>query len=174
MRIRIGKNLRTALVFGALAVTLIATVVSGRERPSGEVVEAPSVRAASQRQALAAPPQAEELDLERLHRAEGEEAKPVELFGADVPGVAARAAQGKNGEPPPRPAEPPLPFTYLGKVIDEGKLSVFLTTGATHYSVQQGQTVARDYRVERITEAAITFTYLPTGSHKVLAIPPRN
>ncbi len=156
---------RHRILVAALAVTLVASVVSGREKPAADIAApaTPAAKIAS----LEREPATVDLDLSALQRPKKDEAKPVDLFAPEAaPGIAARP-----GEPAKAPAEPPLPFTYLGKVIDDGKLSVFLTTGTTHYSVQQGQTVAKEYRVDRITEAAITFTYLPTGSHKTLAIP---
>jgi len=160
-------NARTGLALAALAVTLVASVVSGREKPTADIA-APAARAAKLA-ALGVAPSAADLDLRALQRPRKEEVQAVDLFAADAP--AAEARPGAKGYAPAVPAEPPLPFKYLGKVIDDGKLSVFLTSGSTHYSVQQGETVAKEYRVERITEAAITFTYLPTGRRKVLAIP---
>ncbi len=163
-------NARTGFALAALAVTLVASVVSGREKPAADTV-APAARS-EKLAALGASVSAGDLDLRALQRAKKDAGSAVDLFAADA--APAEAPQAGKGHAAAAPAEAPLPFKYLGKVIDEGKLSVFLTTGSTHYSVQQGQTVAKEYRVERITEAAITFTYLPTGSRKVLAIPSIN
>ena len=46
--------------------------------------------------------------------------------------------------------------------------------GADHYHVAPGQVIDRTYRVERVTETAVTFTYLPLGTRQVLAVPALN
>jgi hypothetical protein len=183
-----GAKLRTGLALGALAVALVASV-SGREQPGADLAAPARVeaQAASPKtgatEAQTAAPSAEEIDLAKLRRPKND--VPIaELFGpADPParqpagpvGRAARAsaamAAHSAAEPP---AEPPLPFQYLGKVIDEGRISVFLASGAAHYSVRQGQAVNDEYRVDAITEAAVAFTHLSTGRRQVLAIPPMN
>lgn len=174
MKLPLKKNLRTTLALGALAVALIATVVSGREKPGTDLVAAPAERAAAQLSAQRSAQEAGDIDLDKLQRPKKEVSPAVELFGAPDPQHAGANAHGKSQPRAVPPPEPPLPFQYLGKVIDEGKLSVFLMSGSAHYSVQQGETVIKQYRVDRITDAAVTFTYLPTGTQKVLAVPPVN
>jgi len=164
------KNPRLRLALAALAVALIATVVSGREKPGTQLVAPAAERAAAQISAQNAAPAVDDIDLEKLRRPkkDGAAAAAADLFGADDSQPPVNAASGHKKAVP---AEPPLPFKYLGKVIDDGKLSVFLENGGAHYSVQQGQTVDNQYRIDKVTEAAVTFTYLPTGTRKVLAIP---
>lgn len=183
VRERFGISARTGLVLGALGVTLVATVVSGREDPAPEQVT-PRVQAAPatdvHRAAQEASPTSaqalralEDLDLARLERARRD--KPVaDLFLADpvnavAPGLPASGIPHESVKAP----EPPLPFTYLGRVVDEGRLSVFLARGADSFSVREGETVER-YRVDKITDTDIRFTYLPTRAHKVLAVPALN
>ena len=172
MKLPLKKNLRTTLALGALAVTLIATVVSGREKPGTDFVAAPAERAAAQLGAQGSVQETADIDLDKLQRPKKELSPAVELFTAVDP----QPAAGVHGQSQARaePREPPLPFKYLGKVIDDGKRSVFLMAGDAYYSVQQGETVIKQYRVDRITDAAVTFTYLPTGTHQVLAVPPMN
>lgn len=166
------KRLRGGLLFGALGIAAVATVVSGREDPASEVQTQASasqpriVPSTASRTEIAAV----DLDLTRLQRAP--RAEPIaELFPAlDAPSNAPHGPKKKN-EKPAAPPEPPLPFKYLGKVIDEGKLSVFLTNGTVHYIVQPGQTVDSQYRVDQVSDSSVTFTYLPTGSRQVLVIP---
>ena len=174
MKAVMKKRLRTGLMLGALGITAVATVVSGREDPASELQAQPT---ASQPRIAAASAQGTDiasvdLDLTRLKRDPG--AAPIpELFAAvDEPTGAARSAPKTKtlGRPAP-PPEPPLPFKYLGKLIDEGKLAVFLTNGTVHYIAQPGQTIASQYRVDQISDASVAFTYLPSGSHKTLVIP---
>lgn len=172
MKLPLKKNLRTTLALGALAVTLIATVVSGREKPGTDLVAAPAERAAAQLGAQGSVQEAADIDLDKLQRPKKEISPAVELFTAADPQPAAASEHGKSQAR--AVPEPPLPFQYLGKVIDDGKLSVFLMAANAYYSVQQGETVIKQYRVDRITDAAVTFTYLPTGTQKVLPVPPVN
>jgi hypothetical protein len=168
------KNMRAALAVSALGVTLLATVVSGREKPAADLVVEPSVRTASQLASQGAPSvSADDLDLDRLRR--GQHAAPIaDLFGADAPQQhAALSSNAGAGAPDAVRAEPALPFQYLGRVIDEGGLSVFLTRDNEPYSVREGQTIEQ-YRVDKVGDAAIDFTHLPSGARKVLAIPPLN
>jgi len=173
MKLPLKKNLRTTLALGTVAVTLIATVVSGREKPGTDLVAAPAERAAAQLGAQGSVQEAADIDLDKLQRPKKEISPAVELFTAADPQPAAAGEHGKS-QARAVPPEPPLPFKYLGKVIDDGKLSVFLMAANAYYSVQQGETVIKQYRVDRITDAAVTFTYLPTGTQKVLPVPPVN
>jgi hypothetical protein len=72
---------------------------------------------------------------------------------------------------PPAPAAPPLPFSYLGKMIDGDKTHVFVGRGADHYSVEPGLTIDDTYKVEKITDTTVTFLFLPTRTRQVLAVP---
>lgn len=182
------RHARATLGVSALAITLLATVVSGREKASTEDAVEPSVRAAAQAataatgnergsdRATAAGLNPDLLDLDRLKRSRGEESK-TDLFGAD-PVVAPQTGSGTLGpsgihHQPVGPADQPLPFAYLGRMIDDGKVSVFLAQGEDSYSVQQGE-VVQQYRVDKITEKDIRFTHVPTRTHKVLVVPPLN
>lgn len=58
-------------------------------------------------------------------------------------------------------AAPPLPFRYIGRLLENGKLQVLLMRGGAVYSIAPGDEIDGEYRVERITESTISFTYLP-------------
>jgi hypothetical protein len=63
--------------------------------------------------------------------------------------------------PPPPPMAPPMPFTYLGKALDDGGWEVFLARAEQIYIVR-GQTVMDGvYRVETIAPPTLSLTYLP-------------
>jgi len=70
-----------------------------------------------------------------------------------------------------RPRWRTLPFTYLGKVVDGGKTSIFVARGDENYSLEPGQTIGGTYRVDRITDSDVTFTYLPMKTRQTLRIP---
>jgi hypothetical protein len=66
--------------------------------------------------------------------------------------------------PPPKPAPPsapPLPFTYVGKLLDGDKTLVFLSQQQRNLVVRQGDTIDNLYRVEQVTPDRVEFVYLP-------------
>ena len=65
------------------------------------------------------------------------------------------------------PKAPPLPFHYLGKVLEEGAVVAFVSQGALNHLLRSGDLVA-DYRVEQITPAEMTFVYLPLNEKQRL------
>jgi hypothetical protein len=147
-----------------VALALVASVVAGREKPTQEVigeVSRPSPERSARVEGEA------ELNLDKLRRA-------LPRPGADDP-----FAPRSFAPPPPKmamaapakPTAPPLPFAYLGKVIDGGKTSVFVGRGSENYSLEPGQTIGGAYRVEKITDTDVTFTYLPMKTRQTLHIP---
>jgi hypothetical protein len=71
--------------------------------------------------------------------------------------------------PPPPPQAPPLPFTYLGKMIDGETTTVFLASQDRNFVVRRGDTLDGSYRVEAIEEGGMALTYLPLGARQTLA-----
>ncbi len=63
--------------------------------------------------------------------------------------------------PPPALAAPPLPFTYLGKSLQEGRWEVYLARGSMTYIVRNKMVVDGAYRVDAITPPVLSLTYLP-------------
>jgi len=70
--------------------------------------------------------------------------------------------------PPPPPQAPPLPFTYLGKMVDGEETTVFLAASDRNYVARPGDTLDGRYRVEKIEEDGLALTYLPLGTKQVL------
>ena len=141
------------------AVALLASVVAGREKPSAPDVVEPAARIDTRIV----------LDLSRLeNRAEGEAAKSDPFAQKSFAPPEQPAAQ--RAAPPPKPTAPPLPFAYLGKVIEDGKLSVFLARGGENLSVGPGDTIDGEYRVDAVTDSEIRFTYLPLKTKQSLPL----
>jgi hypothetical protein len=138
---------------------LVASVVVGMEKPS-QVAPA----AAARPDARVRLP---EIDLSRLERPADEGAK-VDVFASPrfTEEEKASNAQGKPG----KPAAPPLPFAYIGKMLEDGRLAVFLSRGDESYSVRPGDTIGGEYRVDAVTDKEITFTYLPLKSKQRLPL----
>ena len=152
---------RAALAVVALA--LIASVVAGREKPSEPVVTA----SVSREHKTSTEKEEQELNLDKLRR-HLPQTGPADPF---APRSFAPAPPKAASAPPPKPTAPPLPFTYLGKVIDEGKTVIFVARADENYALEAGQTVAGTYHVDKITDAAVTFTYLPMKTRQTLTIP---
>jgi len=74
--------------------------------------------------------------------------------------------------PPPPPASPPLPFKYLGRWVDDGRLTVFLVQGDKPIPVEPGQVLPGNWRVDEITVRSVVFTYLPLDMQSTLGITP--
>lgn len=158
-----------------LALGLIASVVAGRERPPTPATE-PAARIDTRLQSSS---RAEEMDLDLSKLARGAEepraegAPAVDPFARRSFSPAQAAPQVVNA-PAAAPTAPPLPFVYLGKAIEDGRLEVFLGRGERSYSVHARQKLDDDYRIDKVTETSITFTYLPLKTRQTLDIPAVN
>lgn len=71
---------------------------------------------------------------------------------------------------PPPPAAPPLPFTYLGKLGEDGKFTVFLSVRGRSFAVKTGDTVAQVYRVDEIRPPIMALTYIPMNIKQTMQI----
>ena len=144
--------------FAAVSVVgALASVVAGREAPSPNVVE-PVKRIDTRLQANA------DIDLAKLQQ-RADEGAQVDAFAPRnfSPVIPPQAAA------PAKREAPPLPFKYLGKMVEDGKLSVFLSNGDESVAVHAGQRIG-DYRVDKITEAEVRFTYLPLKTKQSLPL----
>ena len=63
--------------------------------------------------------------------------------------------------PPPPPQAPPLPFAYMGKMVDGTTTIVFLANEDRNFIARVGETLDGTYRVERIADNELVVTYLP-------------
>ena len=149
------------------ALALVASVVVGRERPAGPIVE--PVKQADTRIRVS-----EDLDLTNMFRNQNDDSQPA----VDPFARRSFAPQQDHAAAPEKPASaptaPPLPFRYVGKAIEDGKLAVFLQRGEDSYSVSKGQKLDNEYRVDRVSETKVVFTYLPLKTKQVLDIPAVN
>lgn len=78
--------------------------------------------------------------------------------------------------PPPAPVEvmaptaPPLPFTYMGKMEEDGQEYIFLASPSQNYVVHTGDVLNDQYRIDGIENGQVVFTYLPLAVNQTLAI----
>lgn len=147
----LGRNF--LLTVSALA--LVASVVTGRERPTLELVEP---RAASG---------AAGLDLSLLARAEVPAASADPFAPRSFEQAVPQKEVHRKAE---KPVAPPLPFQYVGRMIDGDKIAVFLARGEESLSVSAGDTIAGEYRVDKVTESEVLFTYLPLKTKQSLPL----
>jgi len=76
--------------------------------------------------------------------------------------------------PPPKPVAPPLPFQFLGKVIEDGEIRVFLHHQGKHIVAKLGDVINGIYSVEEIGGGRMTFLYQPLKEKQILSIGPDN
>jgi hypothetical protein len=72
--------------------------------------------------------------------------------------------------PPPKPVAPPLPFTVLGKKLEDGTWEVFLGEQDNTYIVRASDMIGNTYRVESIAPPTAVVTYLPLNERQTLQI----
>ena len=101
-------------------------------------------------------------------------AGPMAARALPPPAPAAKPAPCPSPAPRSRtPGAPPLPFTYLGKMLDGGELQVFLGSGDDSHIARPGQKIGA-YRIEQVSAGSVTFTHLPSRTRQVLDIPALN
>lgn len=166
---------RWALLLLVLGVTVVAAIreqsdsgAQARVAPAREPVAA---AAPGKRKADVVPlPELDLAALEKRFKREGEPDAVADAFAPKSWRAPARPAAVAPSGPPPPPQAPPLPFTYLGRLHEEGKTVVFLAAQGSNHPVRVGDTVVNTYRVEQITERAVTLTYLPLNLEQTLHI----
>jgi hypothetical protein len=145
--------------FAAISVVgALASVVAGHEKPSS-IVEPAAPRVDTRLQANA------DIDLAKLEERVDQGAR-IDAFAPRnfSPVMPPQAAGG-----PAKREAPALPFRYLGKMVEDVKLSVFLANGDETVTVHAGERIG-DYRIDKITEAEVCFTYLPLKTKQSLPL----
>jgi len=162
----------------ALALTLIAVKWAGGEDSAKSA--APAARPAERADrpvaagTAAAPAAAPEVQLNRLG-ARARSQAGGDLFRAlSWQALAQDEVRRSAGPslPPPPPQAPPLPYSYLGKLIEAGKTTVFLTKEDRNYIVRAGDTLDGTYGVETVDEQQAVLNYLPLGIRQTLSYAP--
>jgi len=72
--------------------------------------------------------------------------------------------------PPPRPVAPPIPYTYFGMSIQDGRTVVFVTRQDRTFVLAQGEVIENRYRVEEIRPTEVVLTYIPLNERQVMMI----
>lgn len=161
------RTWRRYALFGALAVVLVLSAVSGKGwNNEGEASAAPPPPRPPQ--VSRAPVQAlPAIELERLGR------RDASLEGDKMAGNAFGAMTWHVPPPPPKPmaqpapppapTAPPMPFAFLGRYEDGGTRTILLVKGERIYMVSEGDVIEQTYRVEKLAGSELELTYLPLG-----------
>ena len=72
--------------------------------------------------------------------------------------------------PPPPPTAPPLPYTVIGKSLEDGKWEVYLASGQNTHIAHEGAVLEGAWRIDRIAPPLMTLTYLPLNQVQQLNI----
>ena len=72
--------------------------------------------------------------------------------------------------PPPPPTAPPLPFTYIGKKLEDGRWEIYLAQGNEILIVHDKEQILNMYQIESIKPPNMVLTYLPLKQSQTLSI----
>ena len=150
---------------GALLATLLATQwVSGEDGGADPASTVPEQKVPKRemKEMRAAEDDTAQLELERLERRK---------FSVQAGDLFSRQSWIPPAPPvkPQPPSPPPLMFKYLGKVTEGDETRVFLALAERNYVVKAGEKIDNQYRVDEVTDHAITFTYIPLNAKQMLS-----
>jgi len=90
------------------------------------------------------------------------ESKTIDLFGTaefeNTPEIV-KKTEIKRREVKPR--VPPLPFKYIGKLVEGGIVKVFLLEGGSLHTLSKGDKIDERYQLKQVNEQELTWLYLP-------------
>jgi hypothetical protein len=141
------------IAFGVVTLALLAGVVVGREKPAEILFQEKK-------------PAVADFDVSALERKEAA-APSSDPFASRSFGA---PRQERVAAVQPRPEAPALPFRYMGKVVEDGKTEILLLRGDEHFAVSAGQKFDPEYRLDKVTSTALTFTYLPMKTKQTLEL----
>lgn len=176
-----AEKRRWVVLGGALSLTLGATLWLAVNERSQDMAEAVMSEPAQPRKLLPESETSSPRGADMLRPLI--ESEPVDVFvgKANTP-VVASGERSKTMTPPvaamPQPAAmepvvptaPPLPFTYTGKLIEDGAYTVFLAKQDKNIVVKPGDVLDQVWRVEDIKPPLMTFIYLPMNTKLTLQI----
>ena len=118
---------------------------------------------------------AQRLELEQLQVLRAQP-PALELFGAKSWYVAPPPSPSPPPPPPSPPAAPaepgapPLPFAFMGKMVEEDRLTVFLVKEDRVFMASEGDVIDGTYKLEKIEAEQLTLRYLPLETVQTLAV----
>jgi hypothetical protein len=67
---------------------------------------------------------------------------------------------------------PALPYRFVGRATLRGTTQVFISSGERVLTVDKGDTLDGQYRVESVSGSEIAFLHLPSGTRQVMQLSP--
>ena len=177
------EKLRKVILFSVLGIVVLVVIIGELETPTESPPEAapPARTAVAESQPADTGGQAPAQPEAAAHAASaGQPAAPTQEAGAAPPvqqaGVDIFAVRTWEPPPPPPappepPQAPPLPFRFIGRIVEPGKPTAFLlANGEKTIVAQVGDALGRDYRVEKYENGQLHFRYLPLNSRQSLNV----
>jgi hypothetical protein len=173
----IAQPWRQRILFAALAVTIILSATAGMDRQSADEMVMPSRQSmpgVSGKPAQSLP----RIELERLQRqdepagtaaAASHTFKAISWYVPPPPPPPPKPLPPPPPPPPPPPTAPPMPFSFLGRYEEGGKLIILLVRSDRIYTVSEGEVIDNTYRVERLTGGQLELTYLPLNIKQTIS-----
>lgn len=84
--------------------------------------------------------------------------------------TAAAASAAAVQAPPSPPPTPKVPFRYLGSLVVDGQVSVFLGSGNDTLTARTGALLPGGWRLDLAASDRLEFTFLPTDTRQSLTI----
>jgi hypothetical protein len=154
---------RRTLLFTAL-VGVVYLTLSASPQTDSDVVEPVEPRAATSRSSSTrASEQIDILELKPRRAADATKALFASATWTPPPKRVAPVAA-------PPPSAPPLPFTYIGKRLEDGVWHVYVSRGDETLIVREQQTIDGTYRIDAVKPPQMILTYLPMDERQTMSI----
>lgn len=158
-------NRRTLLLALAMAATLAATVWTAYQEKNAPELAEPVVRSGN-----VDGPNVEVKSPRVIQRTVLNEATRDAFAPRDWTPPPPPPPKALPPPPPPPPMAPPLPFRYVGKMLENGRLVVFLDKNGRSLAVRGNEVLDGQWHVDEIEPRLIRFTYLPLAQTATLII----
>ena len=173
-----SPKLRQGLLLGGLVLAALLVVFGDNSPPEEELLVARQDPVASAPVVAAEPAVAEDNVQTGLQPGEirritprpprSEDDSPASLFPGPPPPPMQEQGAMQQGEPPP-PPPPTHPFVYIGRMLDQGRWTVFLSnSGWVHALAEGGE--ADGFRVESISAHEVRLAQLANDVKFVIPI----
>jgi hypothetical protein len=170
---RLSEKLKYGSLGALLVLALIAAAVPDEQRDDegmARAVSRPQAPAAVAADA-AQPPR---IALDRLRR-EAPAGPARDLFTSKSWYIAPPPpppVEIAPAPPPPPPSAPPLPFSYMGRLLEDASQHpvYFLVKGDKLYTVAEGELIDGTYRLDGIDSGQLALTYLPLNIRQFLPL----
>ena len=160
---------KQVMLWATLAITLAATVWTAMQDDHAETPALQSRRPLPPgRHAMAATTSSAEplsISKEQLLR-KHLEPPTINLFDTEP---AASTQSAEQAAPPPQQEMPELPYTYAGKLEENGHTLIFLLKGGHQYVVKEGDRLGK-WILQQIEPTMLVFTYRPMNTQVSIKI----